>query len=202
MHARPRMVLWGTNGTFRASPTAVSPACNCVKYVNGDLENGEKCIIFVCRRERNRDRRFSLFAYTDYQRLTSRLYVHVVPPACTCRKNSKYSRSYRAYFRQRKAYICVPEVPFSARCNQARLLNIHKNATGAPFARMYIFFHFCTRHADAHSAAGQTSQSIKTERGKTISKGEILYLQRFCLFLSKIRGRQRRFRILKGGRPR
>ena len=142
MHARPRMVLWGTNGTFRASPTAVSPACNCVKYVNGDLENGEKCIIFVCRRERNRDRRFSLFAYTDYQRLTSRLYVHVAPPACTCRKNSKYSRRYRAYFRQRKAYICAPEVPSSARYNQVRLLNIHKNATAAPFARMYIISTF------------------------------------------------------------
>ncbi len=142
MHAHSRMVLLGTNGTFQASQTGGFPDHTFVKYVNGDLENGEKCIIFVCRKERNRNRRFSLFAYADYQRLTSLLYVHVAPPACTCRKNSKYSRRYRACFRQRKAYICAPEVPFSARCNQVRLLNIHKNATAAPFARMYIFSTF------------------------------------------------------------
>ena len=60
-------------------------------------------VLSLCREKRGyAPRAYPLFCRIDYQRLAPFLYVHVAPLGCTCRKNCKYSRRYRAYSRPKK----------------------------------------------------------------------------------------------------
>ena len=55
------------------------------------------------------------FRIIDYQQLTLRVYVHIAPPACTSRKNSKYSRRSAAYSRGGKVPFRAEKVVSSRR---------------------------------------------------------------------------------------
>lgn len=112
------------NATYAARP-------NDIKYVNGHLGNGEKCITFTQRKAGICIACVSpLLRYwqsTTYKRGD----VHTAPPICTSKKNAKYSRSSGAYPRPGIVPFSANKVPCKRRTTMESPLNIHKKSPAA-----------------------------------------------------------------------
>ena len=114
-----RLIIYSASYAFACAPPDVRALAvrQALSARLSHCRNAEKCSIFPLRREKMgyAPRAYPIFCIVDYQRLTWLLYVHVAPPVCTSRKNSKYSRRYRAYFRREKMPVCPSQVPSVAR---------------------------------------------------------------------------------------
>ena len=88
---------------LRSSPSAhFSRICVLTFRRHGTCKTLEN-FVSLCREKRGYAHRARpLFCIIEYQRLTGFQYVHIAPPACTYRKNSKYSRHSWAYPRRSK----------------------------------------------------------------------------------------------------
>ena len=78
----------------------------CVKTLTVSCKRGENVLSLCSEKRGYAPRAYPLFCCIEYQRLTKPEDVHVAPPGCTCRKNSKYSRRSGAYFRGEKPPFC------------------------------------------------------------------------------------------------
>ncbi len=78
----------------------------CVKTLTASCKRGENVLSLCSEKRGYAPRAYPLFCSIEYQRLTKPEDVHVAPPGCTCRKNSKYSRRSGAYFRGEKPPFC------------------------------------------------------------------------------------------------
>ncbi len=87
------------------------------KNVKGDLENGEKFIIFVQRKEGKRSLASPLFSIVDYQSLTRSKSVHAGARGCTSPRDSPHSGRYGVGLRFQK-------VPFSVSAALFQLLEL------------------------------------------------------------------------------
>ncbi len=78
----------------------------CVKTLTASCKRGENVLSLCSEKRGYAPRAYPLFCSIEYQRLTKPEDVHVAPPGCTYRKNSKYSRRSGAYFRGEKPPFC------------------------------------------------------------------------------------------------
>ncbi len=89
----------------------------CVKTLTDSCKRGENVLSLCSEKRGYAPRAYPLFCSIEYQRLTKPEDVHVAPPGCTYRKNSKYSRRSGAYFRSEKPPFCPAK--FHSRSHEA-----------------------------------------------------------------------------------
>ena len=82
----------------------------CVRVLTTSCKRAENVLSLHREKRGYAPRAYPLFCCIDYQRLTRSLYVHIAPPGCTYRKNSKYFRRSGVYSRGGKTYICATGV--------------------------------------------------------------------------------------------